>query len=282
MLHRVRFRNTIYDGPAPKATHELERNGFVQIPGFLTAEEVAALRAEIVEVFDTTPPDGRAGSPSSEHASMFRYQMFNRSALAQEVIGHERMLEIVEPLLGPDCHVIACTAWRNPANASHAPRGQEWHSDAGPHIPRAADVEWPANIPYPVFAVAVHFFLEDCGIHDGPTAVVPGSHMSGLAPPHEREWDLELEYKGQKSVPCIAKAGDVAMFVSDVWHRRMPPSEDSTGRFFLQTNYARRSLAQLVLPTSQVNHTTPESQARAKTERQRLLIGLHPERFYDG
>ena len=94
--------------------------------------------------------------------------------------------------------------------------------------------------------------------------------------------DLELEYKGRKSFPCLARAGDVAMFVSDVWHRRMPPTERSTGRFFLQTNYARRDLAQRVLPTSQVNHTTPEARARALTERERLLIGLHPERFYDG
>jgi len=72
------------------------------------------------------------------------------------------------------------------------------------------------------------------------------------------------------------------MFVSDVWHRRLPPTARSTGRFFLQTNYARRDLAQRVLPTSVVNHTTPESRARARTERERSLIGLHPERFYDG
>ncbi|HKX45625.1 MAG TPA: phytanoyl-CoA dioxygenase family protein, partial [Planctomycetota bacterium] len=124
--------------------------------------------------------------------------------------------------------------------------------------------------------------LEDCGPDDGPTAVVPGSHTSGLPPPIEQEWALELEHAGRRSTPCLARAGDVALFVSDVWHRRLPPTERSTGRFFLQTNYARRDLAQRVLPTSEVNHTTPESRARATTERERLLLGLHPERFYDG
>ena len=44
-------------------------------------------------------------------------------------------------------------------------------------IPRSPDVEWPEAIPYPVFAIAVHFFLDDCGIDDGPTAVVPGSQV---------------------------------------------------------------------------------------------------------
>jgi len=282
LLHQVHHRLRVYDGPVPEASRQLELDGYAHLRGFLAADELAALRAEVIDVFERVPPDGRAGSASAEHAKMFRYQMFNRSALAQAVTGHPGILAIVEPLLGPECHVIASTAWRNPADCAHAPRGQEWHCDAGPHVPRSPDVAWPADIPYPVFAIAVHVFLEDCGLDDGPTAVVPGSHRSGLPPPIEREWEPELEYAGRKSFPCIARAGDVTMFVSDVWHRRLPPTARSKGRFFLQTNYARRDLAQRVLPTSVVNHTSPESRARATTERERLLIGLHPERFYDG
>jgi ectoine hydroxylase-related dioxygenase (phytanoyl-CoA dioxygenase family) len=282
LLHKVHHRFRIYDGPVPEASRQLERDGYAHVRGFLRPDEVAALRAEIVDIYAQVPADARAGSPTPERAQMFRYAMFNRGPLCQKVTGHPGILAIVEPLLGPDCHVIASTAWRNPPDPAHAPRGQEWHSDAGPHVPRSPDVEWPEAIPYPVFAVAVHFFLDDCGIDDGPTAVVPGSHRSGLPPPIEREWDPELEYKGRASFPCLAKAGDVTMFVSDVWHRRLPPTPRSKGRFFLQTNYARRDIAQRVLPTSQVNHTAPESRARATTERERLLIGLHPERFYDG
>jgi ectoine hydroxylase-related dioxygenase (phytanoyl-CoA dioxygenase family) len=282
VLHKVHHRFRIYDGPVPAASSALERDGYAHIPALLQPDELAALRAEIVDIYERHPPDGRAGSATPEHSQMFRYQMFNRGALCQRVTGDARILEVVEPLLGPDCHVISSTAWRNPAGPAHAPRGQEWHSDAGPHIPRSPDVEWPADIPYPVFAIAVHLFLDDCAIDDGPTALVPGSHRSGLPPPIEREWELELEYKGRKSFPCIARAGDAAFFVSDVWHRRLPPTARCRGRFFLQTNYARRDIAQRVLPTSVVNHTSPESRARAVSEREQLLIGLHPERFYDG
>jgi hypothetical protein len=60
-----------------------------------------------------------------------------------------------------------------------------------------------------------------------------------------------------------------------------PPTAASTGRFFLQTNYGRRDIAQRVLPTSIVHHTTPEARARAGTERARLLLGLHPSKLYD-
>lgn len=282
MLHKVDHRFRIYDGPAPQATHDLEEHGYALVEGLFEAAEVAELKADILGVYERVLPDRRAGSADEKHASMFRYGMFNRSALCQKTIADRRILEIVEPLVGPDCHVIACTAWKNHADPSHAPRGQEWHSDAGPHIPRSPDVEWPDDIPYPIFAVATHLFLEDCALEDGPTALVPGSHKSGQPPPLEDEWELELEYKGRKSFPCIAKAGDLALFVSDVWHRRLPPRDGSKGRFFLQTNYARRDIAQRVLPTTLVNHASPEAAARATTERERLLIGLHPERFYDG
>ena len=185
-------------------------------------------------------------------------------------------------MIGDDCHVIACTAWRNPADPAHAPQGQEWHTDAGPHIPRSPDVDWPEDIPYPVFAICAHVYLDACGPLDGPTAFVRGSHKSGLPPPKEREFDLELEYRGVGTEPWLTEPGDVGFFVSDTWHRRMPPKPGGKGRFFLQINYARRDIAQRVLPTSVVNHTRPESRERARTERQRLLIGLHPERFYDG
>jgi hypothetical protein len=74
----------------------------------------------------------------------------------------------------------------------------------------------------------------------------------------------------------------VSFFISDVWHRRMPPSPEAKGRFFLQTNYGRREIAQRILPTDVVNHVRPEAAARARTERERQLIGLHESVFYDG
>lgn len=282
MLHRVHYRYAIYDGPAPEATKVLERDGFALLPGAFDRETIRDLRAEIIDIFERYPPDVRAGSGTSARAEMFRYEMFNRGARCQAIVGSRTILDVIEPLIGDECHIIACTAWRNPADPAHAPRGQEWHTDAGPHIPRKPGVPWPEEIPYPVFATAVHVFLDDCALADGPTAVLLGSHKSGLAPPKEREFDPDLAYEGQRPIPILARSGDVSFFVSDVWHRRLPPRPGGTGRFFLQINYARRDLAQRIRPTSVVNHTTLEARERATTERARLLIGLHPERFYDG
>jgi ectoine hydroxylase-related dioxygenase (phytanoyl-CoA dioxygenase family) len=152
--------------------------------------------------------------------------------------------------------------------------------DAGPHLPRAEGVPWPDEIPYPVFAVGVHLFLEDCPLEAGPTAVLAGSHRSGRLPPKERIMDLDLTFDGRPPVLLAAKAGDAAMFVSDVWHRGTP-AQPGFGRFFLQIHYGRRDIAQRIRTTEEVNHLSGAAIERAQTPRERTLMGLHPMMFYD-
>jgi hypothetical protein len=72
------------------------------------------------------------------------------------------------------------------------------------------------------------------------------------------------------------------LFVSDVWHRRLPSLPGDPGRFFLQCHYGRRDLAQRLRPTSESNQLSDEAQARATTRREQTLIGLHRPFFYDG
>lgn len=256
---------------APMASEQLERDGYTIIRGVLTSAEVSALSAEISAAFETSGIDRERDAHDE-----WRYGMLNRSPLSQEAIGKREILDVIEPLLGEDCHVIANTAWRN--RIGHT--GGSWHIDTGPHVPRKAGVPWPDDIPYPVFAIGVHIFLKACSGHAGPTAVLPGSHRSGLAPPRDRRDDPELRYDEREPVMLIASAGDAAMFVSDIWHRgtAAAPGHD---RFFLQCHYGRRDLAQRIRTTGEVNHLSLEAILRTKTERERTLIGLHAPRFYD-
>lgn len=259
----------------------LEQEGYVVVKNALTEAEVERLRTEITSVFDEQGSDGRSEIRSSEDDAMFRYEMFNRSEACLECVTHPEILKVIEPLLGNNCHVIANTAWRNPAG--HKPEGAfNWHVDAGPHIPLAEGTEWPMNIPHPVFAIGVHVFLESSGIDDGPTGVIPGSHLSGRFPPWNQLTDDELEFNGRGCVPLLAEAGDVAFFVSDVWHRRMPTTEKDSGRFFLQIHYGRRDIAQRVKATDEVNHVAEELVEKIKDSRQRTMLGLHTPSFYDG
>jgi hypothetical protein len=262
VLQKVDHHNIPYCGPAPEGTRALENEGHYLLRGAFAEREIAELRDDILRVYRKVRPDKRACRPSAENAAMFRYEMFNRSALVQRAIGQRCILEILAPLLGQDCHVISCTSWKNAPGNSEFP--------------------WPSHVPYPVFVVATHLYLEDVSIADGPTAIVPGSHTSGRLPPPDRLQDTELTYGEQGMVVQLARAGDVGFFVSDVWHRRLPPSDASRGRFFLQTNYGRREIAQRVRPSSVVNHASRSAIKRARTQRERQLIGLHPQWFYDG
>jgi ectoine hydroxylase-related dioxygenase (phytanoyl-CoA dioxygenase family) len=271
VIRRLGQNLTVYTGDAAPASEQLERDGYTILRGVFTDHDVAELRAEIDAVFESVPPE-RLRDDKDE----FRYEMFNRSAACQRALGHPRILEAIEPLLGDDCHVIANTAWRNPPEFA----GGFWHSDAGPHVPRPDGVPWDDRIPYPVFAIGAHILLEDCSLADGPTAVVPGSHRSGRLAPFDRMGDMDLTYDGRPAVILDGAAGDTSLFVSDSWHRGLP-AQGGHGRYFLQVHYGRRDVAQRIRTTDVVNQLSADAIARADTDRARTLVGLHSPFFYD-
>jgi len=280
MLKRVFGYLAHSDDPVCETTRQLHERGYAIAPKVFEAEALAALTGEINAVFDALPPDNRKSDRPPGFYDCFRYEMLNRSPLCQRAVASPLILSIIEPLLGDDCHVIANTAWRNSA-APVEKAAQAWHIDAGPHVPRPPDTRWPDDIPYPVFAIAVHILLKDQTLDDGPTGVIPGSHRSGQFPPIDRILDADLDFEGEQCTPILGQAGDVAFFVSDVWHRRMPASSAAAGRFFLQVHYGRRDIAQRIRTASEVNHLSPEAVERARTQREKAVIGLHLPYFYD-
>ena len=271
MIKRRHGNLVLLKEPVLPASQQLEREGYAIVRNVLNPDEISALGAEVTAVFESSGPD-RPQDVRNE----FRHGMLNRSPRSQKAIGSRAILDVIEPLLGEDCHVIANTAWRNVAGHQGGP----WHVDAGPHIPRPENAAWPEAIPYPVFAIGVHIFLQDCPLEAGPTAVLAGSHRSGRLPPRDRINDMALTFDNKSAVLLPARAGDAILFVSDVWHRGTP-AQPGHGRFFLQVHYARRDIAQRIFMTSEVSHVTPDAAERATTERERTLIGLHAPFFYD-
>ena len=266
---------------ASDAAAHLEREGYVVIKNALDQSELSRLRKEMDEVFSDNDPDTRSPYRTSEDDEMFRYEMFNRSEACLDCLTHPKILEMIEPLLGNDCHVIANTAWRNPAG-HQTEAGFNWHVDGGPHIPLNDGVTWPEDIPHPVFAIGVHVFLDNSGPDDGPTGVIPRSHLSGRFPPWDQVLDDDLTFNDQGCVTLLAEPGDVAFFVSDLWHRRVPTTKDDSGRYFLQIHYGRRDIAQRIKPTKLVSHVDEKLKVEIADERQKTMVGLHPPGFYDG
>jgi ectoine hydroxylase-related dioxygenase (phytanoyl-CoA dioxygenase family) len=283
MLTRTRGYLRPRTDPAPATSTELQSHGYAVLNQVFDTEERHELCAEIEQIYAALPADGRAAAVRDpEEDEDFRYEMLNRGARCQEAVAKPEILAVIEPLLGDDCHIIANTCWRNPPRPESTHGGGAWHIDAGPHIPRDASIAWDERIPYPVFAIGVHIYLQDCPLECGPTGVIPGSHKSGRYPPREHALDVDLSWEGQNVVPILARAGDVAMFVSDVWHRRLPTAQGDAGRLFLQVHYGRRDIAQRLRPTAQTHQLSEEAIARATSPRLRQLIGLHAPLFYDG
>ena len=140
MIRRLLKNLGVYEGDAPAGTAQLERDGWTMLPAVFEPAEVADLREAVDEIFATVPAER-----IREDKEEFRYELLNRSAVCQQCVGQPRILEVIEPLLGEDCHVIANTAWRNPADFAGGP----WHCDAGPHIPRREGIEWDDRIRIP-------------------------------------------------------------------------------------------------------------------------------------
>jgi hypothetical protein len=275
MIERVFGNLIIREEAVPEASHDLEQVGYTLIPDVFSPAEVEQLRAEIDDVFAKEP----ARDPDSADGSEYRFGMFNRSPAALAAISHPRILEVTEPLLGDDCHVIANTAWRNPPTFE----GQMWHTDAGPHVPRPEGVPWDDRIPYPIFVIGCHILLTRVSPAEGATAVVPRSHRSGQPVPLSGFYDPNLSLDGEAPVLLGGEPGDVLLFVSDLWHRGMPADPaTSAGREFLQVHYGRRDIAQRVKRTTEVNHVDPTIAELITDQRIRQLLGLHPGHFYDG
>ena len=273
MLTRVGNNLGLMKEGAPPESAQIEREGYALLRSVFDADEVAELIDDVERVYASTSPDERLRDRSE-----FRYEMYNRSAVVQRAIGHRRILDVIEPLLGEDCHVIANTCWWNPADHEGGP----WHCDAGPHVPRPEGVDWDDRIPYPIFVIGAHLWLWDVTAADGPTAVIPGSHRSGRLAPRDRVSDPDLVHDGEAAIAPEANAGDVLLFSSDIWHRGTAAADGGKGRLFIQCHYGRRDIAQRVLTTAAVNHVSAEAIDRIASERERQLLGLHAPFFYDG
>ena len=282
MFRRVDSLNyAVHSADGPKLSQAIESEGHAILRSAFGPQEVATLRSELERIYADSEPEMRSSAINRRVGDMFRYGVFNQSAAVQQAISSRSILDVVEPLLGSDCHVIACTSWDNPPGRSLTPHGLGWHIDGGPQVPRHGGTLWPRDIAYPIFIISSHIYLADVGSNDGPTACIPRSHTSGQTPPFDRIADDDLSFEGHQPVKHVVKAGDVDFRVSDIWHRRWPPSEISGRRIFIQTTYARRDIAQRIVRCEDLNHASPEALARCRSRRERILLGEHPESYFD-
>jgi hypothetical protein len=264
----------------------IEEEGCAFIPGALdraAAEEACrAIDALTPIPFDAKFEDG---------AAMDHYKcVFNRDPYWLRFIDQAGIIDAIERLMGPACHIIGMSAWRTPPTRN-CDRSRPIDRAGGLHadqifIPLEEELLTSGRVKLPWFLGTLHFYLCDIDLDLCPTWVVPGTHLAGRGPtraplPVGHDGTIqgdERSWNGREQVPVLCQAGDALLFRSEVWHRGSQNRTLDRNRYLLQVHYGQRGMAQRFPPHLEFRHN-PATLAAA-TPRQLRLLGKHEIRAY--
>ena len=122
-----------------------------------------------------------------------------RSRASADLIGHDRVLEILDAVLLPNCinyRIGSTTAIEILPGEDH----QVLHRD---------DSIYPARMPGMEWQVGVMWALNDFTPENGATRVVPGSH---------RDWMDDTALDGSRAIQTAMKKGSVLLYMGSTIH----------------------------------------------------------------
>lgn len=187
---------------------DLERDGFLLLPGVLTPEQVAHFTA----VVDRLDADFRA------EKSMDGYGTVEiRNAIARPggdgllpLLDWPATFPLVADIFGWNIQLTTSHVFVRTPNPSEPPtfKAIDWHADGpNPQFPTLGGV-------FPRLYGKIGFFLTDLSEPDhGNLRVVPGSHKSAKRPENDPETG---EPKG--AIQVMTKPGDAVFFEQRTWH----------------------------------------------------------------
>lgn len=227
--------DTLTDGEK----QQLDRDGFLPLPGVLSAEKVDALRERTRALSLQEGAD--AGKEVHQEAGTDRLSdLVNKDPLFAVCFTHPRVLAAVAHVLGGDLKLSSLNS-----RASLPGEGlQALHSDGG--LPPAPNVYDVCNSIW---------LLDDFTSENGPTRLVPGTHKSGKYP---GDVVADPSATHPDEVLLIAPAGTVAVFNSHVWHGGTRNGSTSPRRA-LHSFFTRRGQPQQL---DQRKFLRPETAAR--------------------
>ncbi len=198
-----------------------DRDGYVVIDGFLTANSIAAAKADIAALLDRvrsqTVDQGGVNLEKVGDASLDWGAAVKRPGMVRKVQGAVFELPAVRSILcgpqmiaaaaaciGPVVHYHSSKAMLKPARGG-APK--PWHQDAA---------YWPDDATDQVTAWIA---LDDAGIDNGCVWAIPGSHQLGLLPHQGKELQIEAaKIAADRAVPVPVRPGGLLLFHALVLH----------------------------------------------------------------
>ncbi|WP_138498442.1 phytanoyl-CoA dioxygenase family protein [Nostoc sp. PA-18-2419] len=255
-------------------------NGFLVIHNVLTPEQCELLRNDLDETLKQT--EGKDYQKSKKIIKrMFEYSQQNLKLFALEPI-----VTFAEYLIGgangtgysiddgiPNAnriHVIHNNSFKIPPETDGLAKNA-WHQDDTPHV-ISLDGKPLTNIRLNVLAFTVNYYLTDVlSQENGPTQVIPGSHLFG------KLCNDDISGYEERVYSCLGAMGSAVCFNNQVWHRGSRNSS-SLARYITQITYAKRLVGHKYAPF--MNYQMPSHCYEQADPKLKQLLGFLPSGAY--
>jgi ectoine hydroxylase-related dioxygenase (phytanoyl-CoA dioxygenase family) len=179
---------------------DLDRDGFLVLPGVLNADQLDALRNRVEELFEAEGEN--AGSEFKKESGARRLaNCVDKGSVFEEAIQIPEMLEAKAHILGPEFKLSSLNVRStNPMSEADQPLHVDMNAIADERG------YWVAN---------TIFMLDDFTLDNGATRVVPGSHKWGQRP-QEQMADPFAAHPDQ--ILVTGKAGTIVICNAHTWH----------------------------------------------------------------
>ena len=229
---------------------QLDDQGFLPLSGILTPDQLGSLRVRLDELLQAE--GDLAGTEFRQEAGTERLSdLVNKGAVFDISFTHPRVLAGIAQVLRADFKLSSLNYRAALPGQGH----QALHTD------------WSEPVPAGEFRVCNSIWLlDDFTADNGPTRVVPGSHLRGSLPKDEMR-DPAAPHPDE--VTLLAPAGTVVIFNSHLWHGGTL-NRTAMRRRALHAYFCRRSERQQV---DQQQFARAETRARL-TPAARYVLGL--------
>ena len=216
-------------------------NGYIAVPGFYSAREVAALQAEVERfkregLVRNVATDGDGKTRSSTKANLQLIPLFDKSDLIRALPFDAKVLQAVGQLIGEPFLLHLDQMFLKPAGHG---MGTSWHQDNAYF-----------KIADPLRGTAMWIAIHDAALANGTLHLIPGSHRQQYE--HGRDPNSNHHIRAyppeERAVPIELKAGGVAFFCYGTAHctRANTTDRERAGMafHFLHTEYADAQLTE--------------------------------------
>jgi hypothetical protein len=256
-------------------------DGFLVIPNVLTPAQCEFLRNDLDAVLKKTK-----GETYDLSKKMMMQRMFEHSQHNLDLFALEPIVTFAEHLIGgangpgfaPDAgipnanviHVIHNNSFIIPPESDGLAQNR-WHQDDTPHV-LSLDGSPLTNIRLNVLAFTVNYYLTDVfSIENGPTQVIPGSHLFG------KFCTGDISGYEDQIYSCLGPMGTAVCFNNQVWHRGSKNSS-AIARYITQITYAKRLVGHKYAPF--MNYQMPSHCYEGADQRLKQLLGFLPSGAY--